>query len=152
MSKDTHDLSANSAYASAGPNIIAKIFDGELTLINLDNGQYFAAGGSAVDIWEIVSVGATPAGVAEGLLNRYETTLDYAAAEANRILTKLLEHELITPLTEISARKIIPPANDHKPWQPGWIEVYGDMKELLLLDPIHDVDEAWPKAKQEDGP
>ena len=37
------------------------------------------------------------------------------------------------------------PAAVLQPWPGGWIEAYGDMKDLLLLDPVHDVGAAgWP--------
>ncbi len=34
------------------------------------------------------------------------------------------------------------------PYAPPALETYTDMQELLLLDPIHDVDETgWPAAR-----
>jgi hypothetical protein len=144
-------VSADVIYASAGPNIIGKLFDGELTLINLDTGQYFAAGGCAADIWELVADGAKPADIVNGLQQRYKGDAATISAETNRILELLLQNALISVSSKGSAASRAVAAQEQKPWQPGWIEVYGDMKELLLLDPIHDVDEAWPKARQENA-
>ena len=39
-----------------------------------------------------------------------------------------------------------------QPYSPPVLNSYTDMEELLLLDPIHDVDQAgWPMPKASDG-
>jgi hypothetical protein len=43
-----------------------------------------------------------------------------------------------------------PPLPALKLWPGSWFEVYGDMKELLLLDPVHDINQgAWPPLPKE---
>jgi hypothetical protein len=136
-----------SAYAVASKSIIAKSFDSELTLINLETGQYFAAGGSAVDFWEIAARGATAGRIEQALLARYLASEAAVKTEVEKLLRLFLEHGLLAESAD-SADEIPPPGGPQKPWEPGWLEVYGDMKELLLLDPIHDVETEWPVAKK----
>jgi hypothetical protein len=60
----------------------------------------------------------------------------------------LLEsHELILPSVGESAKAPAAPT-DKRPFKPLQLEVYTDMRDLLLLDPIHDAAEAgWPLTK-----
>lgn len=136
-----------STYAVANKSIIAKSFDSELTLINLDTGHYFAAGGSAVDFWEATSVGASVERIVQTLLGRYDASEATVKTEVERLLRLFLEHGLLAEAPNISGDAPAASAQ-RKPWEPGWLEVYGDMKELLLLDPIHDVETEWPIAKK----
>jgi hypothetical protein len=77
------------------------------------------------------------------------------------LLGQLQQENLIVPvdvapavdLTEL--QQILPASNGHaKPsFNPPLLNKYSDMQELLLLDPIHDVDEAgWPKPVPEHPP
>jgi hypothetical protein len=60
----------------------------------------------------------------------------------------LLEtHELILPSAREPAKAPAVPT-DKRPFKPLKLEVYTDMQDLLLLDPIHDAEEAgWPLTK-----
>ena len=64
-------------------------------------------------------------------------------------LEQLRKHNLITETSAVRADAGPEPAADHRGhWEPPMLSVYEDMKDLLLLDPIHDVDEqGWPARK-----
>lgn len=137
------------AYAAAGPHVVTQLFDGELTLINLDTGHYFAAGGPAVDVWEIVSAGAKASEVIDLVSSRYAAPGAIVNVEVVRILQSYRDFGLISETPQAAAVRRTPIAPEAKTWETGWIEVYGDMKELLLLDPIHDVASAgWPPVNR----
>jgi len=137
------------AYEVADKNIISKLFDNELTLINLANGQYFAAGGSAVDFWELAAVGAAPETVVEAIVTRYDASADVVRADIDRVAELFIQNGLIKTAAAKAININLPPPAAVKPWKAGWLEVYGDMKDLLLLDPIHDVEQEWPEAKKD---
>jgi len=137
------------AYEVADKNIISKLFDNELTLINLANGQYFAAGGSAVDFWELATVGAAPETVVEAIVTRYDASADVVRADIDRVAELFIQNGLIKTAAAKAININLPPPAAIKPWKAGWLEVYGDMKDLLLLDPIHDVEQEWPEAKKD---
>jgi hypothetical protein len=64
------------------------------------------------------------------------------------LLVQLQQENLIVPVDGETAVDLQPSNNGHdKPsFTPPLLHKYSDMQELLLLDPIHDVDEAgWPK-------
>jgi hypothetical protein len=141
-------LSRALVYSVAGPHVVTEVMDGELTLINLDSGHYFAAGGPAIDVWEIVSTGATAPDVDSIISARYAVPIATVTAEVMRLLQIYYDLGLITEAREAASLERPTAEYETKTWEAGWIEVYGDMKELLLLDPIHDVEDAgWPPVK-----
>jgi hypothetical protein len=141
-------ISRTIIYSAAGPHVVAEVLDGELTLINLDTGQYFAAGGPAVDVWEIVSAGATAPDVDKIVGSRYPAPIPTVTAEVTRLMQIYHDLGLITEAQKRATLEHTSAKREAKTWESGWIEVYGDMKELLLLDPIHDVEDAgWPPVK-----
>jgi hypothetical protein len=139
----------STAYCAADKNIIAKVFDGELTLINLANGQYYAAGGSAVEFWETVASGATVDDIVRVLSARYGSSEDLVRGEVQRLVDLFRQNGLIAESPAVSPSSEIAAPAPVKEWQQGWLEVYGDMKDLLLLDPIHDVEQEWPAEKKD---
>ena len=71
------------------------------------------------------------------------------------LLAQLQQENLIVPVdgvASIALDQLLPSTNGHE--KPSFnapaLQKYSDMQELLLLDPIHDVDEAgWPKPNPE---
>ena len=131
-----------------------EIIDGEAVIINLDTGNYYSLVEAGSLIWSLVDKGASTSDVQ----NLVQQTYQGDAADIDRgvqeLLDQLQQDNLIVPvdvapavdLTEL--QQILPASNGHaKPsFNPPLLNKYSDMQELLLLDPIHDVDEAgWPK-------
>lgn len=118
------------------PDVVDESVDGEALIVNLRSGTYYSSRGAGDSAWRMVAAGATTAEVAQAL-GRDET-------EAAAFLGRLLEEELVRARTR--------PVEDFPAVTaeagPLELEKYTDMQELLLLDPIHDVEEAgWPQAK-----
>jgi hypothetical protein len=152
---DRTPLRADAAYRVAGDHILSRRFEDELTLINLQDGGYFAAGGAASAVWQAFEAPAFAGRVAEIVGSSHSGDAGVIRADIERFCAELLAHRLIVEhgLIEESATPAV--MNEQAmasqtavtPWPGLWIEAYGDMKELLLLDPIHDVGEgAWPPA------
>jgi hypothetical protein len=137
----------------AGDHIVARRFEDEITLINLDTGDYFAAGGFAVDLFESLS---GPVGV-DGLMamahDRFAGDTALMDADIQRICAQFVAAGLIVDDATVAGRSVtaVTMAEDKPAWPGAWLEAYGDMKEMLLLDPIHDVgDGEWPPAPTAD--
>jgi hypothetical protein len=132
------------------PMVTHETIDGEAVIINLDSGNYYSLVDVGSFIWSLIEQGAS-AGEVQNLVSQ-----SYAgnASEIDRgvqdLLVQLQQESLIVPLDEAGAFNPMELAssNGHeKPsFNPPLLNKYSDMQELLLLDPIHDVDEAgWPK-------
>jgi hypothetical protein len=122
------------------PDVVDESVDGEALIVHLGTGAYYSARGDGDIAWQLLSMGATAAEIAS------HTGSDAAAIEA--FAAQLLDEGLVRartrdpePLTAAAAITAAPV-----------LEKYTDMQELLLLDPIHDVEEAgWPKARPAAG-
>ena len=100
-----------------GPPVIHQTLDGEVIIVNLDTGTYYRLEGAAAEVWTALEEGAP---VEPG---------PFLRRLADERLIRLVEGELPEAAGEAA---------------PGF-EKYTDMHELLLLDPIHEVDErGWP--------
>lgn len=134
-------------YLINSPKIVDEIFEDEIIIINFDNGNYFSLRGSAIDIWKGIKNGYSTDLISEDLQSKYEVD----EVEVGNMLTKLIDdflnEELISlceegieennPLFESLAVK--------KSFESPVFEKFTDMNDLLLLDPVHDVDEkGWP--------
>jgi hypothetical protein len=126
----------------ATPKCSAEDFDGEIVAINLDTGRYFSIKDSAAVIWHDLASGQP-----------VETIL--AAVSADAALAGAVEQYIAELQKEGLMRTAAAPGTVAAPTpatvgmaHPG-LESFGDMESLLLLDPVHEVDdsEGWPEPR-----
>jgi len=132
------------------PTVTHETIDGEAVIINLDSGNYYSLVDTGSLIWALVDRGASASEVQDLLQQNYNgdaTDIDRGVQE---LLAQLQQENLIVPVdaaaTDLTG--VLPSTNGHE--KPSFnapsLNKFSDMQELLLLDPIHDVDEAgWPK-------
>ena len=146
---------AASKYRVKSPPVVAETLDGEATIVDLESGTYYALNESGTLIWDQLIRGNSTDAVAEGLAARYAIEPEASREAVDELARDLLERELIVPLGEGDS---VPPEavngagrngaarNGSTPaFSPPKLSIYTDMQELLLLDPVHEVDEAgWP--------
>ena len=102
------------------PDVLDEVFDGEAVLVNLRTGRYYALDAAATEVWRAVVAG--------------EPLPEGSGAFAHR----LVEEELVVADGALPA-----PDGEGGPA----MQVFTDMEDILLLDPIHDVDydaSGWP--------
>ncbi len=136
------------------PSVAGEVIDGEAVIMNLATGHYFSTQGSGAIAWEAISAGASRAEIAAAVQRRYAIAPDDAVLQAvDSFVAELLRHNLVveTPSHDRDARTPAPVTQGDgplAPFEPPVLHVYTDMDDLLLLDPIHDVDEVgWPTPK-----
>ncbi len=117
--------------------LAADIFDGEYIIANLDTGLYYSVQGTAVYL--IASLPFQDPSLV--IANLKEAFPEHAASieeELTAIVKELLSEEIMVPAGNATAAAMpAPPAA----YAPGKFNRYADMQDLLMLDPIHDVDE-----------
>lgn len=129
-------------------HVVFETFDSEILAVNLDTGTYYSLSGSAAIMWKALVEVSTIDG-----LSRYFAVSDRDSqtdltAEISSFVDRLKVENLVVdsalpvpadPLMGQSAKTVFSLPS---------IEVFTDMQDLLLLDPIHEVDEAgWPLLK-----
>jgi hypothetical protein len=125
-------------------------FEDEVILIHFPSGKYFRLDAPGRVAWAALQSGATAAHVAAALGHAYDVGDAEALGEATRFLATLSEHGLVVPDGPSAAapRNGVPAPAGRPPFQPPRLEVFTDLEQLFLVDPIHDVDATgWPNEK-----
>ncbi len=129
------------------PAIIDETIDNEVVVVDLYRGSYFSIRGAGVDIWQLLAGPTTPEGVVTGMATRFRRPEADLSAAVQRFVSELDGHGLLKPSDEtaVSALTVEPPSGDVPIFEPPSLEKFTDMEDLLLLDPVHDVDgRGWP--------
>jgi hypothetical protein len=119
------------------PDVVDESVDGEVLIVHLGTGTYYSSRGAGDSAWQLLASGRTASESAG--------PLGLAEAEVQEFLDQLVSEGLLRPRTAEAAHLA-----EFRPVSgPLLLEKYTDMQELLLLDPIHDVDEeeGWPTAR-----
>ena len=136
------------------PTVTHETIDGEAVIINLDSGNYYSLMEVGSFIWGLIEKGASATEVQNLVLQTYQGNAPDIDRGVQDLLAQLQHENLIVPVDGAGAvdlnelNQVTPTNNGHeKPsFNPPLLNKYSDMQELLLLDPIHDVDETgWPK-------
>ncbi|HEY1238377.1 MAG TPA: PqqD family protein [Solirubrobacterales bacterium] len=129
----------------ASANVHSKVFDDEVIVLEMKTGTYFSLRGSGVDIWQLVEGNASPAGIARALAARYDAPEATIATSVDALIEELAGAELIVGDGSIEPGGAVTEVAARSPFDPPQIERFTDMQELLLIDPIHEVDDTgWP--------
>ena len=143
-------MSPQSRYRVNSPQVINETIDGEAVIINLATGDYFSLGGAGADIWQEIERLASVKDIVQSLGNRYEGDLQRFEVAVWNLIEQLQQHGLIVPADGIEPHDTRPQsaAMDSASkvrFQEPTLETYTDMQDLILLDPVHEVDErGWP--------
>ncbi len=134
------------AYVQNSEAVTSETFESETVIINFLNGCYFSLGGSAPAIWTSL---AAPR-IESELISAFGGEDVRAAEDIQSFLSVLIaENCLVRVEVEDSASKTL----EHlqiAPYVPPTVQIFHDLKELIVLDPVHEVDEiaGWPHASE----
>jgi hypothetical protein len=136
------------------PAIVHEAIDGEVVIINLENGNYYSLDGVGARIWDSIGGGASVGEIVRMLDVHYPTDGAQMQRTVEQFLTELKQDDLIVADEAVAGRvdlALETEADGEKPdFESPVLNRYTDMQDLLLLDPIHDVDEAgWPNLPPE---
>lgn len=128
---------------------VQDVIDGEAVIIQLETGNYFSLDSTGALIWQALVAGHSSASISAALQARFP---DQAVqTDVDRLLAQLLEAGLLVRCDAGGASPALqlPAALAYAAPQ---LHTYTDMQDLLLLDPIHDVDQrGWPNADAGDA-
>jgi hypothetical protein len=123
------------------PKVSHQCIDGEVVVINLENGSYYSLVDLPARLWELIDAGWSRA----ELMQLVDETYPGAAtgAPTSAFFDELLKEGLVSDVPVAAKLPIaiaLPPT-----FTAPRLETFTDLQELLLLDPIHEVDAAgWP--------
>lgn len=132
-------------YAINSPALSHNAFDDETIVIHFATGNYFSLREMAESIWQRLE--KQPLTVS-AIVDATEGAPPEAAAEVESFLKQLLANDLICESQDHSSSETVESLGA---WRTPTIEVFDDMKNMLLGDVIHDTDKAgWPQMVQDD--
>jgi hypothetical protein len=107
-----------------------------------------------VAFWNCLLAGCSVGETLDLLMSSYAGEKGAVESAVRALITELVQADLIVPGS--SGQTSAPPAGDPADTgdRPSFVAPvlnrYSDMRDLLLIDPIHEVDEAgWPRVKKE---
>jgi hypothetical protein len=117
-------------------------FDGELLVVDYISGSYYSISKIGAVIWKALGAGYTPDEILERL-GAFPQAAGLADALPGFLAT--LEAEKLIEPRAASAERGEWPAVSSDDLGPLTFERFEDLKDLLLLDPVHEVDQqGWP--------
>lgn len=135
---------------------VYEILDTEAIIINFNTGDYYTLPCLAKQIWQMLEKNASGEMMVEAFVNYYHCDPEKAYNEIELFLHQLcteglLEH-IPSPLACNYPLSDILGADAQYKWEyyVPVVHKYSDIGNLLLLDPIHDVDTSgWPNQATE---
>jgi hypothetical protein len=131
----------------AAPECVADDFGGEIVALNLKNGVYFSMRDLAAGIWIDLAAGH-PVESVLGTISAHDAALK---PDAQTVIERLCQEQLLRPAE--TAREAAAASAVREALAAGRVslalESYDDMHDLIMMDPVHDVDaaEGWPAAR-----
>lgn len=130
-------------------HVVHETIDGETILIHLGTGSYYSLDGAGSEVWVLLAAGARTEDLLAAATHRYAGDQSDIEATLSGLLAELLRQELLVEgETGTTVDSVSFPAGQI-PFVTPVLQVYDDMQEFMLVDPLHDVDEVvgWPRAK-----
>jgi len=131
------------------PQVIHETINGEVVIINLATGNYYSVKGAGADVWAAIE--ASPGAPRPELIAALEARYDggNVEAEVGRFLEELCAEGLVAETDAVSRPAGREPGGTRRePFETPVLEKYTDMQDLVLLDPVHEVDAAgWPQTR-----
>jgi hypothetical protein len=131
--------------------VVHETVDNEVIIINLENGNYYSLKTTGLYIWQALASEPTEAQLVTWLASRYNAPASEIQRAVTALLAELAEEEIIIRQSSAKKEPTFPdiPASNQDAFDVPVLGKYTNMSDLLLLDPIHDVDEqGWPVQKK----
>ena len=138
--------------------ITHETIDGEVVIVNLASGSYYSLNGAGASIWRCLERQASLAEIVADTTQQFDGEPEELTNAVTKLVQDLQAEGLILTVPNESQpdavqRKPVPPAQPGQRERPRFTPpLYcvssPTCRSLLLLDPIHDVNEAgWPTVK-----
>jgi hypothetical protein len=146
--------SDNPCYRVNDKSVVQETFDDEVIVVNLDAGAYYSLEGAGARVWSLIGAGTGLDQIVAALEQEYDGPPAQMRAATESLLRELLEESLVledgTAAAAVGTGREAPAARP--PFAAPRLTKYTDMRDLLILDPIHEVDESgWPTRRPSEG-
>jgi hypothetical protein len=145
----------DSSFKVNEPTVISETIDGETIIINLASGVYYSLKHSGAAIWAAIQQSANLGAIGAMVRSSYDVDGNDIEHEVSTLVQRLVEEDLVRPtLGDVSQPLACAPSSKERlaPYLAPVLDKFTDMEAMLLLDPVHDVDEkGWPNLPTRDS-
>lgn len=150
MEKESFNLSDR--FEVVGQDIVHETIEGEVVIVNLENGFYYSMEKTGCHVWNMIMGGCSMGEIVQKLSDCFPDQTDEISMSTASVIHELLSENLIRQSTGSGRRAVAENLSlelgDN--FAPPVLAKYKEMQDLLLVDPIHEVaDSGWPNIKAE---
>jgi len=136
-------------YTTVVPEIASEIFDGELVIANYKLGLYYSISVEGSWIWQGLAHSLTVSQIVQWLSGHFPDQASALPTLVEEFVGKLIAEGLVRDASGVNNLTMELPDLTGSLFKIPTIERFDDLQELLLLDPVHDVDlEGWPRRPE----
>lgn len=140
------------------PNVVHETIEGETILLNLGTGNYYSIEWPGTVVWDLIAKTGDAQGIRDALVAANNDKQSEVEKTYSRFIETLIEEELVAIDENAEGSAFSADEETEKEFSKAaskldklTLNKYSDMQDMLLLDPIHDVDEkGWPEPKKDD--
>src|SRR5262249_16463389 len=115
----------------------------------LKSGNYYSSDKVGAVVWGWIEAGKSTSEIAKLALERYDVAPAALETALTTFFERLVTEELVRETPAANGVAALSGQSGQDRFIVPELNSYTDMQDLLLLDPIHDVDEVgWPKPKE----
>jgi len=142
------------------PSVVCDIVYDDVVLVNLESGAYYSTEKVGATIWQQLDQGQSIGEIIETVSGQYAGDTQEIEKNIYNLIGQLLNEGLIVPGN--AARSTMAKAgatngshassvqSRKQPFEGVILHKFVDMQDLLLLDPVHEVDDlGWPHASKQ---
>jgi hypothetical protein len=132
---------------------VAKVISGETILMNITSGMYFSMDGAGTTIWQLLERGHSLEQVADAVSDQYGVAPGQVTSDVVRLTAELVDARLIVSTDRPAPALDESPAYEDLDYEEPRLNSYGDMRDLLALDPPMPgiIDTPWTDPNNSDG-
>jgi len=131
------------------PDVTREVFENEVIIVDFIGGTYYSLDAIGTDIWKAMESGVSSSEIVVALCKSYDGNPKDIEAGVSDLLEQLVAENLIVEepvgAGRADASLSLSESRPRRSFCAPVLAKFTDMQDLLLLDPIHDVDETgWP--------
>jgi len=150
------------SFRISSSQVIQETIDDEAMIVDLESGNYYSLDKAGADIWHLIKMkeGASVDQIVASCAERYEGSRVEIENGVRQLVAQLQEEKLIVAVQRSGSSAVTngkmggkmsaahSSQSKKSRFEVPILHKYTDMQDLLLLDPIHEVDETgWPNPK-----
>jgi hypothetical protein len=147
-------MTANGRYRVSSPAVVSDTVDNQTIIVHLDTGSYYDLNHVGAAIWEPLERGAAAVEIVAELVARFDADRAQVERDVDALVEELVDEGLIVAQDGADTGASSPngvlgrPEASGLPYVVPVLNKHSDMQELLLLDPVHEVDDTgWPSRR-----